>query len=379
MLVSQLPILPTIIILLLLGQVVHIIDASETVHPRTQPKPFGLNHKTNHKIYSSSTARRNNNNIQQPIVPIEEKPVWYPSDPFSQDDDDDDDKEDENVESCHDEIIEHTIIDDKNIEITVCTSMRDPSSSIINPYTDRSNKKKNSVSIQSPVGLHGRKRHGFNLMTIYEHFLSQHEILTKCITSGLIGLVGDFFAQCFEHSTKQVNMNTNFIMDKPRLLGLFIESTFISSPLMHYAYDLLEYMAPTSCDDDKVQQHYQQQPQQHQIIRGGGNGAISNLMSQWAAATFHVLADVFILGPISVFTLIVCTSIVEGRINTLIHELLLDFGPATWASILASLSFVPSQLLAFKHLPLKYRLLYMNLQDIIWNAVVSVMAHRSRK
>ena len=90
MLVSQLPILPTIIILLLLGQVVHIIDASETVHPRTQPKPFGLNHKTNHKIYSSSTARRNNNNIQQPIVPIEEKPVWYPSDPFSQDDDDDD-------------------------------------------------------------------------------------------------------------------------------------------------------------------------------------------------------------------------------------------------------------------------------------------------
>ena len=222
---------------------------------------------------------------------------------------------------------------------------------------------------------HSIKNIGNILISIYIHLLKEHEVLTKSLTSGIIGIIGDFVAQCFEynvstdHHRHGQNLNKAYSLDRIRLFAIFFESTFVAGPLMHYAYDYMEHLVPVHDGDDNEEG------------KNDGNFAKRKMssVSKWIAASFHVLADIFFLGPIFVFTMIFFTSIIEGRIDTFLPELVMDFGPALWASTLASFSFVPFQLFAFKYLPIKFRILYMNLQDIIWNAVVSVMAHKSRK
>jgi hypothetical protein len=200
-------------------------------------------------------------------------------------------------------------------------------------------------------------------ISLYVHFLGAHALLTKCVTSGVIGGMGDMCAQCFEHGVANTQSFARRSLDRRRVFGIFIESMFMAGPLMHYAYDFLEYLVPVhdSAEDDEKN-----------LVK------ISN-EKRWAAAFFHVLSDIFLLGPIYVLSMIVTTSLVEGRIGTLKKELLLDYFPTLRASIYASLAFLPMQVLAFRTLPIQFRLLYVNVQDIGWNAIVSFMAHKSRQ
>jgi hypothetical protein len=264
----------------------------------------------------------------------------------------------------------------QSIEIILSESMtNEPVTSTINMNRPTPTTKSKS-KVTKPNNL------STNLLSIYLNLLAEHEVLTKSITSGIIGIICDFLAQGFEYKMtnkqKYNNHNNNhirnglghaFTLDRIRLFGIFFESTLISGPLMHYAYDYMEHLVPVHDDDDNEEEEE----------NNDNNSKKKNSMSKWTAASIHVFADVTILGPIFVFTMMLFTSIIEGRITTFISELGLDFGPALKASTVTSLGFVPIQLLAFKYLPIKFRLLYMNLQDVVWNAVVSVMAHKSRK
>ncbi len=392
------------------------VNGSESLYPPRISKPFirsndNIIHSRNNNIQHSR-----NNNIQPiPVLPSEGKPLWYSSSSpnanktFVKNANNDGDSDCEHgsvtIEEEEEEVEENvcddsqsstsrstttTILNEESIEITMCKSMKEDDDNesmsknddydemmmnVVSPFNNN-NQRHHQLEPQQqrqpqPISKRNVTNKGFiNLVSIYEHFLMEHELLTKSITSGVIGVLGDFLAQCFEHkshhhhqSTKLHSQQQAFVMDKVRLFGLFVESLFIASPIMHYAYDYMEYLSPINSKSNNLKQNH---------------NAITNFISKWRATFIHVLADFFILGPISVLSLMVCTSIVEGRTNTLIQELSLDLIPTVWASTVASLAFVPMQLLAFKHLPLKYRILYMNVQDIFWNAIVSVMAHRSR-
>lgn len=195
-------------------------------------------------------------------------------------------------------------------------------------------------------------------LALYLHLLQSSAILTKCLTAGFIRGVGDIFAQLFEH---RISQRAKFMLDKRRVSGLMFESTLISGPLMHHAYDFLERMVPIhDAESEKV------------------DSIDEDMMFQrkrWAAAIFHVLADTILLGPIYVLSIIVTSSVFEGRMNTLRWELATKFIPTLKASVYSSLGFMPMQVLAFRVLPIQFRLLYMNIQDIVWNAVVSFTAH----
>lgn len=194
--------------------------------------------------------------------------------------------------------------------------------------------------------------------SLYMRLLDSHALLTKTLTSGVVGGFGDIMAQCFENNMSGKSL---FLFDMRRLCGIFVESTFFSGPLMHYTYDYLEHLMPVNDPRDREEKV----------------GIISSLRT-WIAATFHVIADTFLLGPLHVFSMMVIMLLFEGRIASLKLDLLNDFGPTFRASAVSSLLFMPLQVLAFKMLPTQLRLLYVNLQDILWNAVVSFAAHKSR-
>ena len=206
---------------------------------------------------------------------------------------------------------------------------------------------------------------------MYLRFLQSHPLLTKTLTAGFVAMIGDLLAQLFEH---RMSNGALFVLDAPRSLGMAFEYTFLSAPLMHYAYDYLEYI---------IQIHETIETNEEEALLERSTDLDTarirmQSLKRWAAATSHVLADIFVLGPFYVLFIMFGTSLFEGRISSLHAELLVNYIPTVKAAVATSLGFMPMQVAAFGVLPTQFRLLYINFQDIIWSAVVSFAAHKAR-
>lgn len=205
----------------------------------------------------------------------------------------------------------------------------------------------------------------------YLSVLDAAPLLTKCVTGGLIAFAGDYGAQWFEWKSKQTSKesdNTKADLSKDsttkqgntsihktynirRGMARFLECLLISSPLMHYGYDLFETLVPTI---------------------GGG----SALYRSFAALT-HVMADCILLDAVFVMTGIVCTNLLEGQRfrKQVIPNLRRVYWPTLKASIMTCGLLAPFQFLSFRFLPLSLRVLSVNAVDLIWNGVISFVSH----
>lgn len=180
----------------------------------------------------------------------------------------------------------------------------------------------------------------------YWELLETAPILTKSFTACLIGGIGDATAQLFEQSADVPRY------DLRRVISVAAEGLFISGPLMHFVYEWMETILPLEGEDKFV---------------------------TWIYAIIHVVMDSVVLDCIFVVTLMVFTGFLEGKINAIPKEFQTNFIPALKASWVSNLLFLPLEIAVFKFVPVKLRVLAINVQDIAWNAIVSSMAHRSRK
>jgi hypothetical protein len=214
-----------------------------------------------------------------------------------------------------------------------------------------------------------------SLSAMYVRFLQSHPLLTKTLTAGFVAMIGDFLAQIFEH---RMSNGVRLILDAPRSLGMIFEYTFLSAPLMHYAYDYLEYIIPIHDTEKNDGDSNEEEALLERSTDLDTARIRMQSLKRWAAATSHVLADIFVLGPFYVLFIMFGTSLFEGRISSLQAELLVNYIPTVKAAVATSLGFMPMQVAAFGVLPTQFRLLYINFQDIIWSAVVSFAAHKAR-
>eukprot|EP00536_Pseudo-nitzschia_multiseries_P005378 jgi/Psemu1/303338/fgenesh1_kg.101_\ len=125
----------------------------------------------------------------------------------------------------------------------------------------------------------------------------------------------------------------------------------VSGPLLHFAYNLLEDLIPTT---------------------NGGRSAI-------IAALTHALVDNFVLDTIFLATMFVTTGIAEGYVREIIPQFRKDFLPTLRTGWLAGIALLPVQFLLFRFFPLSLRVLGVNIIDIFWGAYVSYMVHRRRR
>lgn len=190
----------------------------------------------------------------------------------------------------------------------------------------------------------------------YMTLLDQNPIITKSITAGVIGVIGDFMAQKLEgwllsrKNTRSSAMRTrnNHKYDRRRGFSILIDGLIISGPLMHLAYELFENVMPSSS-------------------------------SSWAAMS-HVLADSILLDSIFVATTFVVTGLMEGYTHKqLIPQMKKDYKSTLMASWVTSIGLLPLEFVCFRYLPVPLRVLAVNCIDVIWDTVVSFFAHRNRK
>jgi hypothetical protein len=201
--------------------------------------------------------------------------------------------------------------------------------------------------------------------------LSANPILTKSVTAGIIGAIGDYMAQGLERvfesraseaanggrqpqhpADRRGDPRYEHRYDGRRGLSCLLYGLFISGPLMHLAYDLFEMILPVSS--------------------GAGTGSC-------LAAISHVLADSIFLDSIFVATTFIVTGAMEGyNWRQLRSQLKGDYVPTLKASWVTSLGLLPVEFICFRYLPVSLRVMAVNFIDVIWDTVISFMAHRSR-
>ncbi|KAL3790593.1 hypothetical protein HJC23_008799 [Cyclotella cryptica] len=220
----------------------------------------------------------------------------------------------------------------------------------------------------------------------YLRRLEAAPLITKCVTGALIAFSGDYGAQWFEYKSANGPLSnkrsdaeglsdsspSELVTSSPRAgsqrrktsalsihgtynirrgIARFLECLLISSPLMHYGYDLFERIVPTT------------------------SSAASGLSASLAAIS-HVVADSVFLDGIFVMTGIIATGLLEGHpLRKVLPNLRNVYVPTLKASVVTSSALMPLQFLSFRFLPVQLRVLSVNAVDLIWTGVVSFVSH----
>jgi hypothetical protein len=208
----------------------------------------------------------------------------------------------------------------------------------------------------------------------YMQCLEVRPVLTKSTTTAFIQYLGDYFAQIYEGFrirndgdgdekalelgnliwTIMSSSSSNY--DLRRGISMAADGMFISGPLLHYAFEFLERILPT------------------EQLEG-------NDESSWlsVATALHVLANDYIVDTIYLLVSFLFVAIAEGHVRdlpTLVRKDLLATLKASWGT---SVALMPVEYLCFSQLPISLRVLSMNFIDILWGAIISFVAHRSRR
>lgn len=189
-------------------------------------------------------------------------------------------------------------------------------------------------------------------------------LVTKSITTGVMQLLGDVGAQIVENYLEQETARREKKEAPPsvsyqtfqfrRAFCVCLDGVLVAGPLMHCAYDFLERVLPT------------EDP--------GASGMQSTL-----AALSHVVINDYILDCGFIAILFITSGLGEGyKISEIFSQMKKDYVPAVKASWGATIVTVPVEFVCFNFLPSHFRVLCMNVIDIVWGTLVSYMAHRHR-
>lgn len=184
----------------------------------------------------------------------------------------------------------------------------------------------------------------------YMYQLAVRPVSVKSLTAGLIGMVGDALAQGFT-TTRPYHLR--------RGLALMVDGV-LSGPFMHLTYEWLEHLVPTDRTTTATEQ----------------KGAWYH---PHVAAVIHVLVDCLVLDSLFVAMTIVLTGVLEGvPTHLLLSQFPSDYLVTVKASWLTSALLFPLQFCMFRFMPVRLRVLGVNFLDVVWDAVLSFNAHRSR-
>eukprot|EP00903_Cladosiphon_okamuranus_P008990 g8600.t1 len=184
---------------------------------------------------------------------------------------------------------------------------------------------------------------------LYAVWLRQSPLVTKALTSGVLALGGDMAAQFFEFRQQAARGRKGmFLKDTRRLLAVAIDSILITGPALHTLYGLLERLIPTAA---------------------GG----------FIPAASHLLIDTLVFDPMFVTSFFCVTGILESRSlkQDVLPALRREFWPAVRGSWVVSFCFCPLQFITFRYLPLQFRVLSVNVCDIVWTSVLSYFSHKA--
>jgi Mpv17 / PMP22 family len=200
------------------------------------------------------------------------------------------------------------------------------------------------------------------LLNGYDDLLNRYPLLTKSITAATVIFCGDLVAQRVEFywfgpksGKGKIQVRQKFRPDIYRASTLAAEGMFISGPLLHFAYNWMDEYVSTIYGPD------------------------ATVLQRTIETLIQVAIDIFVFDSVFTLTLLLTSAVLQRRTcQQIITELRTELVPAVYVSWLSAGGMAPLQFLNFGIVPVQFRVLVTNFQDVIWSATVSYMAHRSR-
>eukprot|EP01084_Bolivina_argentea_P239063 401757_1 len=184
---------------------------------------------------------------------------------------------------------------------------------------------------------------------LYDKALSRRPILTKMITSGSVLMVTDPTAQYleFKYKQKQNNINTTTKMkwNKKRTLKMVLGYTLITTPLFHASYKyFLDKYFPTMA---------------------------------YRMVFKKVLLETFTTAPIHLSCFMAFGVIFDGGSKQMIIQ---KYKQDLWKVWCLGASFIPIlQIINFRYLPQRYRVLYLIGISVVWSMIMSFFVNKEIK
>lgn len=177
---------------------------------------------------------------------------------------------------------------------------------------------------------------------MYSLALDTHPLVAKAVTAGCVGGLGDLFAQ---------RLTGNERLDRQRLLAVVFDGMCISGPGLHMGYAWLERCIPCA-----------------------GRGSLRNVLMQ-------LLVDECIFDPLFIGAFFFSTGAIERQHpwRETLPSLRAQYWPTLKGAFATSVAFTPIQFVSFRYLPVKCRVLVVNVCDILWYAAVSLGRHGDRQ
>lgn len=218
---------------------------------------------------------------------------------------------------------------------------------------------------------------------LYSTALDRHPLVAKALTAACVGGLGDLCAQKWTDKAAKVDVH--------RLLAVLFDGLCVSGPGLHAGYAMLERRLPCS-----------------------GRGSLRNVLAQ-------ILIDEAIFDPLFIGAFFFSTGLIERQhpLRDTLPELKREYWPtlrgvslstpSTQSSpptlhtasphtiyaqlivriascsphvlsqaMLTSAAFTPVQFYSFRYLPVRYRVLVVNVCDVLWYATVSLGRHSER-
>ncbi len=177
----------------------------------------------------------------------------------------------------------------------------------------------------------------------YSTALERHPLLAKATTAALVGSLGDYMAQ-------RCTRPKGSVLDVERLLAVGLDGLLVSGPGLHLGYGWLERRWPCS-----------------------GGGRLRHVGLQ-------LLIDECIFDPCFIAAFFFSTGLAERQhpIRETLPTLKRQYWPTVRGAFATSVAFTPIQFVSFRYLPVRTRVLIVNLCDVLWYAAVSLGRHVER-
>ncbi|KAL7517458.1 hypothetical protein ACHAWX_002377 [Stephanocyclus meneghinianus] len=224
-----------------------------------------------------------------------------------------------------------------------------------------------------------------NVGNWYAAQLESHPVRTKSLTAGTLAVIGDVLAQIIEFGTAL--KDKDILFDNRRIFAMFIEGSCVSGPMLHFVFEFYEYICPIHCIDECVHKDQDLKSTGSFCDEEDGEPKTTSppeqtytvSKRQYLAAFLHVAFDQVVMAFPYVAGMMIVTALVEGHGSNLAEELEDEYMNNVKASWMAALLLAPYQFLAFRYLPITWRVLAVNLQDVIWVMAMSYVTHRTRE
>ncbi|CAM9204459.1 unnamed protein product [Scytosiphon promiscuus] len=176
------------------------------------------------------------------------------------------------------------------------------------------------------------------MFTKYAEALGTRPLIFKCITSALVGGVGDIIAQALSWAFRG-DVSGSIFWHDTETLAVAVDGFLVNAPFLHFAYALLDRWLPA-----------QESP---------------------TFALAQVLVDIFILSPIYALSFIVTTGLLEGKSmeKDIVPTVRDDYATLVFWLVILGLILAPLHIYLFNRFSLKWRVLISDGIDLLWTVI----------